>query len=194
VILRLPRRRPRCKTEALLRVADALRSVSVHVASLHVDSSRPECANSGHSPTAWRMAQYDPLLTFKVGPLNGREAPESGLRRTRRLRQCVVLWRRQSAKPPRLQPPRDVAAFLRTEAVSLSVVVSGERLSQAANCLQLLVFDHCHASGPRVSRVANPCPRKHLAWMAWHSDHNSRSASRRKASGTEHGGFKASEA
>jgi hypothetical protein len=47
-------------------------------------------------------------------------------------------------KTARLQPPRDVAAFLRTGAVSLSVVVSGERLSQAANCLQLLVFDHCH--------------------------------------------------
>jgi hypothetical protein len=85
-------------------------------------------------------------------------AAPSGLRRTRRLRQCVVLWRRQSAKPPRLQPRRDVAAFLRTGAVSLSVVVSGERLSQAANCLQLLVFDHCHASGPRVSRVANRMP------------------------------------
>jgi hypothetical protein len=111
-----------------------------------------------NSPTTRRTRQFDPLLTFKVGPLNGREAPESGLRRTRKLRQCVVLWRRQSAKPPSLQPPRDVAAFLRTGAVSLSVVVSGERLNQAANCLQLLVFDHCHASGRRVSRVANRMP------------------------------------
>ena len=53
---------------------------------------------------------------------------------------------------------RDVAAFLRTGAVSLSIVVSGERLSQTANRLQLLVFDHCHASGRRVSRVANRMP------------------------------------
>jgi hypothetical protein len=57
---------------------------------------------------------------------------------------------------------RDVAAFLRTGAVSLSIIVSGQRLSQAANRLQLLVFDHCHASGRRVSRVANRMRRQHL--------------------------------
>jgi hypothetical protein len=32
--------------------------------------------------------------------------------------------------------------FSGREAVSLSIVVSGERLSQTANRLQLLVFDH----------------------------------------------------
>jgi hypothetical protein len=28
------------------------------------------------------MAQVDPLLPFKIGPVNGRQAGESGLRRT----------------------------------------------------------------------------------------------------------------
>ena len=83
---------------------------------------------------------------------------------------------------------------LRTGAVSLSVVVSGERLSQAANCLQLWFLTTVMHLGRASVVWPIACPRKHLAWMAWHSDHNSRSASRRKASGTEHGGFKASEA
>src|ERR1700722_998235 len=40
---------------------------------------RPECANSGRSPPARRTGQVDPLLSFKIGPTNGREARESGL-------------------------------------------------------------------------------------------------------------------
>jgi hypothetical protein len=36
------------------------------------DAVRPQCASSGHSPTAWRMGQIDPEPTFKVRPLNGR--------------------------------------------------------------------------------------------------------------------------
>jgi hypothetical protein len=43
-------------------------------------SGRPECANTGHSPTAWRSCQIDPSLPFKSRPMNGREAAESGLR------------------------------------------------------------------------------------------------------------------
>ena len=45
-----------------------------------VDSSRPVSANTGHSPTARRTCQIDPLLSFKLGLMNWREARESGLR------------------------------------------------------------------------------------------------------------------
>jgi hypothetical protein len=38
-----------------------------------------ECANSGHTPTSRRMGQIDPELPFEIGPMNGREARESGL-------------------------------------------------------------------------------------------------------------------
>jgi len=99
-----------------------------------------------------------PLLTFNVGPLNGREAPESGLRRTRRCANALFSGGDRAQNRPVCSRARDVAAFLRTGAVSLSIVVSGERLSQTANRLQLLVFDHCHASGRCVSRVANRMP------------------------------------
>jgi hypothetical protein len=47
---------------------------------VNVDSSRQLRANSGHSPWAWRTGQIDPLLPFKIGPMNGREAPKSGHR------------------------------------------------------------------------------------------------------------------
>jgi hypothetical protein len=46
---------------------------------LYVDSGRPLRANCGHWATAWRTGPFDPKATFKVCPLNGREAPESGL-------------------------------------------------------------------------------------------------------------------
>jgi hypothetical protein len=50
---------------------------------LNVDSRRSferlKCANTGHCPRARRVSQIDPLLPFKIGPVNGREAPESGL-------------------------------------------------------------------------------------------------------------------
>ena len=36
-------------------------------------------ANTGHSPTAWRMAHTDPLLPFKIGRLNGRRRALSAL-------------------------------------------------------------------------------------------------------------------
>ena len=41
---------------------------------------RLKCAKSGHTRTAWRTGQIDPLLPSKIGPANGMEAPESGLR------------------------------------------------------------------------------------------------------------------
>jgi hypothetical protein len=41
----------------------------------------PLRAKSGHSPGAWRRGQVDLLLPFKIGPVNGRQAGESGLRR-----------------------------------------------------------------------------------------------------------------
>jgi hypothetical protein len=44
------------------------------------DSSRPVSANSGHTPTASRTGQIDPLPTFKIEFMNGRKARESGLR------------------------------------------------------------------------------------------------------------------
>ena len=47
---------------------------------LYVDFSRPVCANSGHSQTVRRTCQVDPKLPFEIGPMNGREAPESGHR------------------------------------------------------------------------------------------------------------------
>ena len=37
-------------------------------------------AKSGQYGRAWRTSQIDPLLPFKIGPMNGREARESGLR------------------------------------------------------------------------------------------------------------------
>ena len=43
-----------------------------------VDGRNP--LNSGRSPAAWPTGHIDPLLPFKIGPMNGREARESGLR------------------------------------------------------------------------------------------------------------------
>ena len=48
---------------------------------LYVDSSRPECANSGHSRTTWQTRKVDPRHAFKMGPMNGRKRRESGRRR-----------------------------------------------------------------------------------------------------------------
>jgi hypothetical protein len=45
-------------------------------AAQHRQSAR---ANSSHSPMAWRTGEIDPELPLKIGPLNEREAPESGL-------------------------------------------------------------------------------------------------------------------
>ena len=54
---------------------------------LHAGSGvRPECAKSGHTRTAWRTGQIDPLLPSKLGPANGMEARESGLKARRRMR------------------------------------------------------------------------------------------------------------
>jgi hypothetical protein len=54
---------------------------------LHAGSGvRPECAKSGHTRTAWRTGQIGPLLPSKIGPANGMEARESGLR--------LKAWRR----------------------------------------------------------------------------------------------------
>jgi hypothetical protein len=46
---------------------------------VYVDAGCLLRANSRHSPTAWRTGQFDPLLPFKIGPVNEREARESGL-------------------------------------------------------------------------------------------------------------------
>ena len=46
---------------------------------VYVDG-RPVSANTGRSPTAQRTHQSDPLLSFEIGPMNGRKARESGLR------------------------------------------------------------------------------------------------------------------
>ena len=35
-------------------------------------SARPQCANSGHSRTSWRTGKSDPLLPFKIDPVNER--------------------------------------------------------------------------------------------------------------------------
>ena len=40
----------------------------------------PLRANSCRSATAWPTGQIDPLLPFKIDPMNGREAPENGHR------------------------------------------------------------------------------------------------------------------
>ena len=47
---------------------------------IFIDSSRPVSANTGHSPKAGRTGQVDPLLPYKIGPMNGREGRGSGLR------------------------------------------------------------------------------------------------------------------
>jgi hypothetical protein len=47
---------------------------------LQVDCSRPVSANSGRSQTVRRTGQVDPELPYEIGPVNGREARESGLR------------------------------------------------------------------------------------------------------------------
>ena len=47
---------------------------------LHVDSSRPVSANTGHSPTGSAKGQVDPKATFKFDAMNGWKARESGLR------------------------------------------------------------------------------------------------------------------
>jgi hypothetical protein len=52
----------------------------------YVDSSRPVSAKSGHTRTARRTGQNDPLLPSKIGPANGMKARESGCR--------LKAWRR----------------------------------------------------------------------------------------------------
>jgi hypothetical protein len=47
----------------------------------HVDPSRPVCANTGHSPTAWRTCQIDPFAALHDQLRYGRRTPESGRRR-----------------------------------------------------------------------------------------------------------------
>jgi hypothetical protein len=44
-----------------------------------------ECANSGHSPTAWPTGKIDPVLPFKIGHVDRRKAEESGIS----YQQCV---------------------------------------------------------------------------------------------------------
>ena len=48
---------------------------------------RVQCANTGRSPTACRTDHIDLERAFRIGPTNGREAPESGLPLKARLRQ-----------------------------------------------------------------------------------------------------------
>jgi hypothetical protein len=44
-----------------------------------VNFSRSLCANTGHSSRTRRTGQFNPLLTFEIGPMNGRKAQESAL-------------------------------------------------------------------------------------------------------------------
>ena len=44
-------------------------------------------AKSGHSPTAWRMRQIDPLLPFKIEPGTGGERQKAAVGVTGRTRQ-----------------------------------------------------------------------------------------------------------
>jgi hypothetical protein len=55
-------------------------------------SGRRQRAKSGHTRTAWPSGQIDPLLPSKLGPANGMEARESGLR--------LKAWRRTRAAIP----------------------------------------------------------------------------------------------
>jgi hypothetical protein len=41
---------------------------------LYVDSGRPLCARTGHSPMVRRMRQFDPLLPFKNASERARRA------------------------------------------------------------------------------------------------------------------------
>jgi len=41
---------------------------------LNVDTSRPECVDCGHARAALQTGEVDPLLSFKIGPVNDREA------------------------------------------------------------------------------------------------------------------------
>jgi hypothetical protein len=83
---------------------------------------RPQCANSGHTRTVWRTGQINPLLPFKVGLMNGREARQSGLRlkavdRARSGRARRTFRRQESRRAAERQPRRhrltnhDLAAF-----------------------------------------------------------------------------------
>ena len=95
-----------------------------HSTQLDADSGlRPECANTRGSPAARRTGQVDPLLPFKVGPMNGREARQSGLRlkavdRTRSVRARRTFRRQESWRAAERQPrgrrlvDRDLAALL----------------------------------------------------------------------------------
>jgi hypothetical protein len=100
----------------------------------------PLGGNCGHWLTAWRTGQSDPLLTFKVGPLNGRKRQKAIFDEGGGCADASFSGGDRAQNRPVCGRAPDVAAFLRTGAVSLSIIVSGERLSQAANCLQLLVL------------------------------------------------------
>ena len=73
---------------------------------LHVDSSRPVRAITGHSLTARRKGQIDPLLPFRIGPANGRKAQTAVIRGPRGERVKSTQRRRSS-------PTRDAANRLR---------------------------------------------------------------------------------
>ena len=62
-----------------------------------------ECANSGHSATACRTGQIDPLLPFKIDRMNRREARESGLFLADGVG-CVVLGHEKLNSAYRLEP------------------------------------------------------------------------------------------
>jgi hypothetical protein len=55
-------------------------------------NERPVRAKSGHSPTARRTGKFDPKATFKIGPVNGRETLESGLRLNASVAPQTVDW------------------------------------------------------------------------------------------------------
>jgi hypothetical protein len=51
---------------------------------------RPECANSGHPPMAWRTGQIDPSLPFPMSRY-GRNFSESGRRRYGQMRKAASI-------------------------------------------------------------------------------------------------------
>ena len=88
---------------------------------------RPRLETS-RKPTAWPKGDLDPLLPFKVDPMNGREARESGLR----LKASVAPWTRPIRKRTANAPDRPFAdlpdKFWHKECAE-----SGRSMKQAAN-------------------------------------------------------------
>jgi hypothetical protein len=64
----------------------------------HLDSI--EISETGHSLAQHPTRKFDPLLPFGIGPANGREASESGLRLRREARQERACFQASSGLDP----------------------------------------------------------------------------------------------